>query len=431
MNSTLASTIFMPFNDKRIWSGFFIARKKFNQLNTQAAKLNTWTIFFVTRGVNKWQSLANTTKEQNTLLQGQHYKHPYHLVNVSPWPFLITLSLLAFMVGFVMYFHQFTSGASIMLLGLITLVFVMICWFRDIVREGTFEGHHTQLVQRGLKVGMILFIISEVCFFFSFFWAFFHSSLSPAIQIGGIWPPKGITVFNPWEIPLLNTLILLTSGVSVTWAHYAIRSEFVSFVATKFSVIKYFAHYLQQPFATKPFFRSYVLGLHNIKSTIKREYLVDTLNTLNFIIPFSTSLKNYQTFRAFLEPTNELKSINQFQYFYGIYFKRSRHSLLLALGVTVFLGILFTLIQFFEYKHAAFTIADSIYGSTFYLTTGFHGLHVLVGTIFLIVCFFRMYSYHFTTTHHVGLESAIWYWHFVDVVWLGLYISIYHWGGSF
>lgn len=211
------------------------------------------------------------------------------------------------------------------------LLLIVYRWFRDIVVESTFEGNHTAKVQTGLRFGMVLFIVSEIMFFFAFFWAFFHSSLSPAVAIGCVWPPMGIETLNPWEVPFLNTLILLSSGVSITWAHRAI-----------------------------------IAG-----------------NRANTII---------------------------------------------GLGITILLGIIFTLCQLFEYITAPFGINDGVYGSVFYMATGFHGFHVFVGTTFLVVCLLRQVFYHFTIEHHFGFEAAAWYWHFVDVVWLFLFTSIYWWG---
>ncbi len=258
-------------------------------------------------------------------------RHSFHLVDPSPWPIVGAFSAFIMMNGSVMYFHAFRGGNFIMFLGLFLVIFTMIVWWRDVIRESTFEGHHTVAVQTGLRYGMILFIVSEVMFFFAFFWAFFHSSLAPTIEIGSIWPPEGIHPFNPKEVPLLNTIILLSSGATVTWAHHAI-----------------------------------------------------------------TTGVRYE----------------------GIY----------ALILTLFLAVLFTALQVFEYNEASFTISDGIYGSTFYMATGFHGFHVIIGTLFLSVCLFRLIKYHFTTTHHLGFEAAAWYWHFVDVVWLFLFVSIYWWG---
>ena len=232
-----------------------------------------------------------------------------------------------------MYMHAYSGGGLVAALGLTMMVYSMFVWWRDVVREATYQGHHTLAVQLGLRYGMILFLLSEIMFFVAFFWAFFHSSLAPTVEIGAVWPPKGIQVLNPWEVPFLNTVILLSSGAAVTWAHHAIL-----------------AGYRQQGVA--------------------------------------------------------------------------------ALLVTVLLALLFTLLQGYEYLEAPFTIADGIYGSTFYLATGFHGFHVIVGTLFLTVCLFRLMSYHFTKAHHFGFEAAAWYWHMVDVVWLFLFVSIYYWGGA-
>nr|YP_002242158.1 cytochrome c oxidase subunit III [Damon diadema]ACI02272.1 cytochrome c oxidase subunit III [Damon diadema] len=255
--------------------------------------------------------------------------HPFHMVNMSPWPLTAAIGSLTLTMGMIKWFHL--NSMSLFTLGLLILLSTAIQWWRDIIREATFQGHHTTPVISGLKWGMILFIISEVLFFVSFFWAFFHSSLSPNIELGSLWPPQGINPFNPTHIPLLNTSILLASGVTITWTH------------------------------------------HNI-----------------------------------------LLSKNK---------KASN-----ALTITLLLGVYFTLLQAWEYFQAPFSISDSVYGTTFFVATGFHGLHVIIGSTFLLITLMRMINLHFSASHHFGFEAAAWYWHFVDVVWLFLYISIYWWG---
>nr|WCB98910.1 cytochrome c oxidase subunit 3 [Bactrocera dorsalis] len=259
-----------------------------------------------------------------------HSNHPFHLVDYSPWPLTGAIGAMTSVSGLVKWFHQY--DISLFTLGNIITILTVYQWWRDVSREGTFQGLHTLPVTLGLRWGMILFILSEVLFFVSFFWAFFHSSLSPAIELGAMWPPAGIQPFNPFQIPLLNTAILLSSGVTVTWAHHSLME-----------------------------------GNHS-------------------------------------------------QATQGLFF-------------TVLLGVYFTILQAYEYIEAPFTIADSVYGSTFFMATGFHGIHVLIGTTFLLVCLIRHLNNHFSKTHHFGFEAAAWYWHFVDIVWLFLYISIYWWGG--
>nr|UBA16525.1 cytochrome c oxidase subunit III [Lethe chandica] len=257
------------------------------------------------------------------------HNHPYHLVDFSPWPLTGAIGVMTLVTGLVKWFHNFNM--NLLILGYFIVILTMYQWWRDISREGAFQGKHTLLVSNGLRWGMILFIVSEIFFFISFFWAFFHSSLSPNIEIGAMWPPLNIIPFNPFQIPLLNTIILISSGITVTWAHHSLMEN------------------------------------------------------------------NYsQTLQSLL--------------------------------ITIILGIYFTILQAYEYIEAPFTIADSIYGSTFFMATGFHGLHVIIGTLFLLTCFIRHLTNHFSKNHHFGFEAAAWYWHFVDVVWLFLYISIYWWG---
>nr|YP_010022115.1 cytochrome c oxidase subunit III [Allonychiurus kimi]QOL12117.1 cytochrome oxidase subunit 3 [Allonychiurus kimi] len=255
--------------------------------------------------------------------------HSFHMVDQSPWPLSAAMGAIILTSGMVSWFYTFSP--SLMIIGVMTLMFTTYQWWRDISRESTYQGLHSIIVMKGMRWGMILFITSEVLFFFSFFWAFFHSSLSPINEIGLLWPPIGINIFNPLQVPLLNTIILLSSGVTVTWAHHSIMEK------------------------------NHSQSLQGILST-------------------------------------------------------------------VILGAYFTALQAFEYLEASFSLSDSTYGSTFFIATGFHGLHVIIGSTFLLVCLIRHFNNHFSSYHHFGFEAAAWYWHFVDVVWLFLYISIYWWG---
>lgn len=253
--------------------------------------------------------------------------HPFHLVTIRPWPILTSIRVINNLIITINWFNKINY------IYIITIPCTLICtyqWWRDITRESTFQGFHTFTVYKGLRIGIILFITSEILFFFSFFWAFYHSSLSPSIEIGQHWPPLGITPFNPYDIPLINTIILISSGISITWCHHSIINKNLS----------------------------------------------------------------------------ERK---------------------ISLLITIILGVYFTILQSFEYFESPFSISDSIYGSTFFIATGFHGLHVIIGTLFLIISWLRISNLHFSPSHHFGFEAAAWYWHFVDVVWLFLYISIYWW----
>ena len=259
--------------------------------------------------------------------------HPFHLVSPSPWPLYTSISLFSLTLTGVMSFHSFIHAINNLYICLIILVSSMSFWFRDVISEGTYLGNHTLAVQRGINLGVGLFIVSEALFFLAIFWAFFHSALSPTVELGALWPPLGVDAINPFELPLLNTVLLLSSGVTVTYAHHSL-----------------------------------IQG--NRKGTL-----------------------------------------------YGLI-------------ATVILAILFTGLQGIEYTVSSFTISDGTYASCFYFGTGFHGLHVIIGTIFLLVGLWRVLAYHSTENHHLGLESGILYWHFVDVVWLFLYVSVYYWGAG-
>nr|AZL93430.1 cytochrome c oxidase subunit 3 [Platygaster sp. ZJUH_2016029] len=254
--------------------------------------------------------------------------HPFHLVTWSPWPFLISISLMNIMMSMIL---KMNFNLSIyMWMSMTTLLLCSYQWWRDVIRESTFQGFHNKYITLHLNKGMLMFIISEILFFFSFFWSFFHMMLSPSINIGSNWPPKSINIFNPFNIPLLNTIILLSSGMFITWSHYSIMNN-------------------------------------------------------NF------------------------------------------NKSLLSIKSTILLGLIFTFFQYTEYKNSMYSINDSSFGTTFFITTGFHGIHVIIGTFFIIISFKRLKSTHFSFNHHFGFEASAWYWHFVDVIWLFLFTFMYWW----
>jgi cytochrome c oxidase subunit 3 len=258
---------------------------------------------------------------------------PSHLVERSIWPIMLSASLFALVIATVRYFHGYSLGFFLLKLSLLLTILGASYWWKDVIIEASFEGHHTKKVKKGITQGFLLFILRDVMAFSSVFWAYLHSSLTPAIELGGCWPPIGITPLNAFAIPFINTLILLSSGGFITYAHHALIAN-------------------------------------------------DRKATIN-----------------------------------GLY-------------ITIILALIFTFLQYVEYNQASFTFADSVFGSVFFATTGLHGFHVLIGTIFIFIQFIRVINYHLTSGHHLGLESSILYWHFVDVVWLILFCIVYYWGGT-
>ena len=256
--------------------------------------------------------------------------HDYHILNPSVWPFIGAVSGFTMLFGAVMWMHD--NGPWLFLIGLAGVLYTMFSWWSDVIDESAI-GDHTPVVQIGLRYGFIFFIMSEVMFFAAWFWSFFKHAMYPMATFSeGQWPPPSIETFDPWHLPLINTLILLCSGAAVTWAHHALVHE------------------------------------------------------------------------------------------------NNRRDLKTGLIVGIALGVVFTILQAYEYMHASFGFAGNIYGANFFMATGFHGAHVIIGTIFLTVCLFRAIRGDFTPQQHAGFEAAAWYWHFVDVVWLFLFFAVYIWG---
>ena len=290
-------------------------------------------------------------------------KHDYHLVDPSPWPLLASIGVFVLALGGVVFMKGlapaveegqtlsffgymgatfFSKGAPwLMLLGLLNIIWVMFGWWGDVIRESR-AGDHTPVVQIGLRYGMVLFIASEVMFFVAWFWSFFEMAIFHGARAGGTWdqsnlpdlamwanwPPPGVETFDPFHLPLINTLILLLSGTTVTWAHHALQHD-------------------------------------------------DRVGARNGLV------------------------------------------------LTVLLGALFTCVQVYEYTTAQFSFSGSLYGASFFMATGFHGAHVFIGTVFLLVCLIRIMMGQMTAKKHFGFEAAAWYWHFVDVVWLFLFAFVY------
>nr|YP_011034003.1 cytochrome c oxidase subunit III [Slavum lentiscoides]WRI20257.1 cytochrome c oxidase subunit III [Slavum lentiscoides] len=253
---------------------------------------------------------------------------PYFILNLSPWPILMSINSFNFLMSNIMIMNF--KFNLINLLNLMTMILISMMWWRDIIRESTFQGNHNYYIMNLIKLSMILFIISEMFLFISFFWNFLHNSLAPSIELGLNWPPKNINFFNPLLIPLLNTIILLTSSFTITLTHF-------------------------------------YMMMNKKKKSIK------------------------------------------------------------FMNLTIILSMYFLILQALEYKQANFTFSDSVFGSSFYIATGFHGLHVIIGTLFLIINLLRMINMHFSFLHHISFELAAWYWHFIDIIWLFLYMTFYWW----
>jgi len=251
---------------------------------------------------------------------------PYYLVTFRPWPLMSSFSIKILLIGIINRFNNF--NINLVLYGKFILLIILFQWWRDVIRERFYQGFHSIKIVKEIKFRIILFILSEVFFFISIFWSYLHIYLSPRIELGRLWPPKRVIVFNPYEIPLLNTIILLSSGITVTWSHYSI---------------------------------------------IKKNY-IDIIGSLL---------------------------------------------------ITLILGLVFSLFQYKEYIESFFSISDSVYGAVFFISTGFHGLHVLIGIIFLLINYKRIFNLEFSSFHHLGFELAAWYWHFVDIVWLFLFLLVY------
>ena len=260
--------------------------------------------------------------------------HDYHILPPSVWPLLTSVSVFVMLFGSVVWMDT-KNSPYMFLIGFAGVLYCMYAWWADVIVEAH-QGDHTPVVTIGLRYGFIMFIMSEIMFFAAWFWSFFKHAMYPmgpqSPAIDGQFPPAGIETFDPWHLPLINTLILLCSGAAATWAHHALVHE---------------------------------------------------------------------------DNREDVKN---------------------GLIISVLLGVLFTGFQAYEYSHAAFGLAGNIYGANFFMATGFHGFHVVIGTIFLFVCYLRVRRGHFTAERHIGFEAAAWYWHFVDVVWLFLFASIYVWG---
>ena len=254
-------------------------------------------------------------------------EHGLHIIKKQTICSVMTSLYIGLLPIFIYVFPLYSEVYSYYFLYFMLIFYSVYLWFYSIIWESE-VGSHTFIVQRGLVMGFILFLLSEVMFFFSIFWAFFYFSLDASVGVGCQWPPYGIATWDIYTLPTLNTVILLYSGISVTYCHQAL-----------------------------------LLG--------------------------------------------------------------KRFESLVTLAFTICLGLIFTVCQVFEYIHLSLTINDSVFGSIFYLSTGFHGLHVLIGTLFLLICFFEHYNYRVLLDQHIGLECAIWYWHFVDVIWLFLFVFIY------
>lgn len=256
--------------------------------------------------------------------------NPFHLVTRRPWPLMSSIQIYRLII-ITIFNNYIKTTKNINFISTIFLIAISFKWWKNINREANKEGLHIKKTIKGIKIGILLFILSEIIFFARFFWSYFHSRIRPNVEIGQIWPPIEVKTFNPINVPLLNTIILVRSGFSITISHHLL---------------------------------------------IENKY-------------------------------------------------KNRKNILI---LTFLLGFYFSLLQIIEYKQAEFCINDSAYGTIFFIATGFHGVHVLIGSSFIFIITISIKKILITKKHHIGFEIAAWYWHFVDIVWLFLYLSIYWWG---
>lgn len=364
--------------------------------------------------------IINTWREQ---------RHGLHIVSASPWPLYSALSAFLFVLGMVLWMHNFTSIPLIS--GIICLISTFIFWFRDIIRENVYMGYHTDRINACLRSGFILFLVSEVMLFFAFFWSLMHFSLTPSVFAGGIWPPQGIVIYLLSEnvmspTSILSDYIKVKTPLLVNETHDVQNLIYDttdldriiekqdqnrrSFKRPKkiFTTDKFYTFFVKRQTYGHPgtlFWKqsNFFINLYSHGSLIN-PYRIPLLNTAllitsGFVLTVSHSYLRIEFFRATYR----------------------------TLLTTIYLGVFFLILQFKEYMHSGFSINDGVYGSIFYLLTGFHGFHVIIGTIFLIVCAFRLRLSHFTSNNHFAFEAAAWYWHFVDVIWILLYLLLYLW----
>ena len=385
---------------------------------------------------NVYNSLSDYKKMvfRYILDKNRKQKHRLHVVSPSPWPIYSAACAFLFVYGMVLWMHGYTSVPLIC--GVISLISAFFFCFCDIIREGVYMGYHTSIVNSCLRLGFVLFLVSEVMFFFGFFWALFHFTLTPSISGGGIWPPQGIVLY------------LLSENINVP------RSFTSDCIKAQIPLLKRECHIVDNQFFDKTDYNNLVE--RNIMK--KRSFRIPKKNFENWEVYWNYYIKRrtygrpgtlyFQSSKFYINFYSHGVLINPYKipllntvilitsgfvltlahsYLRVELFRACFRTLLL----TIYFGIYFILLQLHEYSSSGFSINDGAYGSIFYMLTGFHGFHVIIGTIFLIVCLFRLRLSHFTANNHFAFEAAAWYWHFVDVVWILLYLLLYLWPNDF
>jgi heme/copper-type cytochrome/quinol oxidase subunit 3 len=484
------------------WETYFIVDNFSREFIANWPKNKEKTIYQkIMNDLNKEYTREDQMRDIYKYMITRRQRHKWHIVSPSVWPIYTASSVFIFVFGFVCLMHFIAGGLFLLLIGLILFIGCLFGWFRDIIRESVYMGYHTIQVQENLRLGFVLFIVSEVMFFFSFFWAYFHCSFSPSIWIGCIRPPEGIVYFFLYEKlyndhHLFKALVYPNEFNKFLFKPYYLKFKYLNFFSSfevgymnlgfdnlvEYSFLRrYFWVAHVKPPAKDLFytanqriiyssefrlsFKNFFWSLFNDSSNKPDELCISMiklfkklkltcscseLDSINdYVAANNTRSKSLKTRilkfnildlifydKGVLMNPYKVPFLNTITLLTSGGFLTLSHSYLRlsnfqkairALFITLVFACYFIGCQFYEYSHAMFSINDGIYGSVFYMLTGFHGFHVIIGTIFLIVCYFRFQLAHFTRTDHLGYECAIWYWHFVDVVWILLYLTLYFW----